>query len=408
MKLANLQHLDDAVRKKYLKLLYDFHDVLSLSEFEYGVCRAGMHRIPLYDEKSPIYTKQFPLSFAHQREVERQVLEWLRIGVIRPCESEHNSPIFCTKKSTPPGEPVKWRVVIDSRRLNQQTRPSNYRLPEISECLNRVGLKTPKYFSSIDLRSGFLQVPIDPKDQMKTAFHIINKGQFCFKVAAFGLQSMPCSFQRIMARIFNKQIAAGDVECYLDDLLAYATDEADMFRIHTEAFQNLIESGMLVNLAKCKFQVEKITYLGFEITPSGYSASPDKLKTITDVTLPSTLRSLRSYIGMLQFYRFSIRGFSQLIKPLSQLTSKAAGWSGGELPLEAKAAFRKTQDIMQKKPFLHYPDLNLRMHLFTDASLGTIGEKDGGLSAALVQYPNDDETKPPRAKGFASRSLQPF
>ena len=80
-----------------------------------------------------------------------------------------------------------------------------------------------------------------------------------------------------MARIFNKQIAAGDVECYLDDVLAYATTENDMFRILTEAFENLRESGMLVNLAKCNFHVQKITYLGFEITPEGYSICPDKI-----------------------------------------------------------------------------------------------------------------------------------
>ena len=408
LKLANLQHLEPAVREKYLKLLYDYHDVLSLSEFEYGVCTRGSHRIPLIDENAPIYQKQFPLSFEHQQEVLRQVREWLAIGVIRPCESETNNPIFCVKKHGPPGAPVKWRVVIDSRKLNLNTKVSNYRLPEISECLNRVGQKRPKFFSKIDLRSGFLQVPIVPEDQAKTAFHVINHGQFCFKVAAFGLQSMPCSFQRIMARIFNKQIAAGDIECYLDDVLAYATTENDMFRILTEAFQNLRESGMLVNLAKCNFHVKKITYLGFEITPEGYSICTDKIKAITNVILPQNLRSLRSYIGKLQFYRGSIKSFSQLIKPLTRLTSKAAGWVGGSLPADAVAAFRKTQEIMRTKRFLHYPDFNLRMHLFTDASPSTIGEKDGGLSASLVQYPNDDETQPPRAIGFVSRSLQPY
>ena len=137
--------------EKYLKLLYDYHDVLSLSEFEYGVCTRGSHRIPLIDENAPIYQKQFPLSFEHQQEVLRQVREWLAIGVIRPCESETNNPIFCVKKPGPPGAPVKWRVVIDSRKLNLNTKVSNYRLPEISECLNRVGQKRPKFFSKIDL-----------------------------------------------------------------------------------------------------------------------------------------------------------------------------------------------------------------------------------------------------------------
>ena len=126
---------------------------------------------------------------------------------------------------------------------------------------------------------------------------------------------MPCSFQRIMDRIFNKQISAGDVECYLDDLLAYAKDENDMFCIPTGAFQNLRESGMFVNLSKCKFH-------------EGYSACPEKVKAITNVTIPSTLRSVRSYIGMLQFYRDSIEKFSLLIRPLTRLMSKTAGWLG--------------------------------------------------------------------------------
>lgn len=412
-KQAKLDHLDSYFKEKYLKLLFKFNDILSLTEFEIGQTSAGQHAIPLTNEHSAIFSKQFPLSIEQRLELIRQVKEWKRLGVIRECESEFNSSMFCVKKkplTDDPNEPVRFRVVQDFRPLNAATRESNFRLPLISECLDHIARRKPKRFSSIDLRSGFWQVPLLESDQHKSAFWIPGMGQHCWTVAPQGLVSLPASFQRIMQRVFQKQIVKEDIEVYLDDILAFASDDDDMLRILEETFLNLRKAGLTINLKKCDFNVEKLVYLGFEVDKDGYRADPLKIAGITKVQLPRTLKGVRSFVGMLQFYRDTLPRFSQLIKPLTSLTSKMSNWSGGkDLPYEAKQAFFKAQKMMGRRPFLHHADMNLRFHLFVDGSLGQVKDQTtGGLSACLVQYPEDDETKPPRAIGFASRGLTSF
>jgi hypothetical protein len=157
-----------------------------------------------------------------------------------------------------------------------------------------------------------------------------------------------------MQRTFNKQIARNDLEVYLDDVLAYSKDHTEMLTTLDEALNNLTESGMKINLEKCQFGIEKLTYLGFELNKDGFKPDPIKSEGITKVNYPSTLKGIRSFLGMTNFYRLLIPKFSQLLKPLTRLTCKGA-WLGGDLPKDAKDAFEKCQKMFTSRPFLHYP-----------------------------------------------------
>ena len=412
-KSANLSHLPENIKDKYLEILLNNHQCISLDEFDIGRCNKGAHSIPLKPNCPPAYSKQFPLPIEHEKEIRRQVLEWLKIGIIRPCESEFNSSLFLvSKKPLPPqpGEigprPRAYRIVQDLRALNKSTLASNVRLPEIQECLDRVAKKKPEVFSALDLRSGYFQLPIETASQDKTAFTSLSLGQqFCFTVASQGLTSAPASFARTMQRIFTKQIARNDLEVYLDDVLAYSKTHGEMLKTLDEALKNLISSGMKLNLEKCQFGIDKLTYLGFELNKDGIKPDPAKAEGITKVVEPSTLKGVRSFLGMCNFYRLLIPKFNALVKPLINLTCKGA-WTGGALPPDAQAAFKKCQTIFATQPFLQYPDFNLDFHLFVDASLGQVEDpKGGGLAGCLVQYPNNDPTKPVRPIGYCSRSL---
>ena len=219
-KAANLDHLSEELRVKYLNMLYKNHTCISLTEFDLGRCTKGAHSIPTKSDHPPTYQMQFPLPVEHEKEIRRQVLEWLRIGIIRPCESEYNSSLFLVAKKQLPlkqGEvgprPKAYRIVQDLRALNKDTLASNVRLPEIHECLDRVAAKKPTVFSGLDLRSGYFQLPIQEESQEKTSFTCLSRGQqFCFKVTSQGLTSARASFARTMQRIFNKQIARNDLE----------------------------------------------------------------------------------------------------------------------------------------------------------------------------------------------------
>lgn len=405
--LARLDHLPPMIKVKYLSLLHSYHDTLSLDEFELSTCNQGAHCIPLRDENVAKYQPQFPLSYAHREEINRQVNMWYKLGLIRRCESEWNSPLFVVKKKALPGSnSIKYRVVMDLRQLNANTKESNVKIPLLSECLDQIGTKRPKFFSSFDLRSGFHQVELAKKDQHKTAFEVPGQGQYCWKVCAQGLAYMPASFTRIMNRCFKKLLDSKDILVYLDDLLAFATSHDEMLAILERILQTLRKVGLLLNIEKTILGASKLTYLGYEIDEFGYRPDPSKTVAIKNCSAPTTLKQIRCFLGMCQFYRNHFPRFSETIKPLSKLTGHKANWSGGTLPPDALAAFKKCKDMISTRPALCYPDLNLRMHLYCDGSLGELGDKNsGGLSATLVQYENDDITKPPRILGFANRTL---
>lgn len=404
---ANLHHLPPLLKAKYITTLYDFHDTLSLDEFELSKCSKGKHSIPLYDEGKAVYQPQFPLSFVHKQEIERQVKAWYKLGLIRKCESEWNSPLFVVKKkSLDSNSAARWRVVQDLRTLNLHTKPSNTRIPLLSDCMDRIALRKPTIFSSFDLKSGFYQVELSGKDQHKTAFEIPGQGQFCFKVAAQGLAYMPSSFQRIMERCFRKLIASNCLTVYLDDLLTYATSHDEMLEIIRQILTILRSSGLLLHLEKCSFGLPKLTYLGYEIDSYGFRPDPAKTEAITKCPPPTTLKGIRAFLGMLQFFRAHFPRFSETIKPLSKLTGHKAGWSGGTLPPDALKAFNKCKELISERPALSYADFNLDFYLYCDGSLGEVEKLDsGGLSAVLVQFPKNDQTKPPRILGFANRTL---
>ena len=316
---ANLNHLPPDLKVKYIELLYKYHMCISLDEFDLGSCNKGQHSIPTKPGHPPTYQKQFPLPYEHEKEIRRQVLEWLKIGIIRPCESEYNSSLFLVAKKSPPAKPGEgpkpkaFRIVQDLRALNKETLPSNVRLPEIHECLDRIADKKPTVFSSLDLRSGYFQLPIKKESQEKTAFTVVSLGQqFCFNVTSQGLTSAPASFARTMQRIFCKQVAKNELEVYLDDVLAYSKNHKEMLKTLEDAFKNLIESGMKINIDKCQFGIEKLTYLGFELDKNGYKPDPVKSEGITKVNEPSTLKAVRSFMGMANFYRLLIPKFAQL------------------------------------------------------------------------------------------------
>ena len=245
LKMANLDHLDSDLKVKYTKLLLKHHSCISIDEFDLGSCNKGAHSIPTKKDSPPTYQKQFPLPIEHSKEIKRQILEWLKIGIIRPCESEYNSSLFLVKKKSPPAQQgdtkpqqQKFRVVQDLRALNKDTLQSNVRLPEIHECLDRIAGKKPTVFSSLDLRSGYYQLPISQESQEKTAFTCPNTGQqYCFNVTSQGLTSAPASFARVMKRIFSKQVSRNDLEVYLDDILAYSKDHSEMLKTLDKALQ---------------------------------------------------------------------------------------------------------------------------------------------------------------------------
>ena len=140
-----------------------------------------------------VYVKQFKIPDAHRQEVEKHVLEWLKLGVIQPARSRYNSPIFAVMKKD-----GNVRLVQDFRALNNQSYTDKYSMKDVSECIGKIGQSGSTIFSTIDLTAGFWQMILHPRARPYTAFTVPGMGQFQWVTSPMGLLGCPASFQRLM------------------------------------------------------------------------------------------------------------------------------------------------------------------------------------------------------------------
>ncbi len=379
---ANVNHLEGDEKEALLELLLKNHDVISEDEFDLGNCQTLTHKLHL-KQNHPVYNKQFPIPSAHFDEVNRFVDSWLKLGLVKPINSEFNSPVFLVPKKSNDGT-VRWRCVCDFRGINEVCFPSSYRLPLLTECLERIGKAEAKFFSSIDLRSGFHQLPLHSESQHLTSFTIPGRGQFCWTRAPMGLRNVPLSFMRLMDIVF-RNFAPNKLVCYIDDLLLMSQGIEDTIQTLQNTFDRLRAHGLKINLNKSFWHTTKLDYLGVEITPDGYRPGESKTAAVEKAPPPTSTKMIRSFTGLCNFFRGSICNYSKIAAPLTALTRKDSGWTGGELPAKAKEAFFTLKKLLCSRPILAFPKSEGKYHLFVDAALGNDKGEEGGLGAILMQ-----------------------
>jgi predicted aspartyl protease len=207
------QHQTRPWAEKYEKLLVEFHDVISDDKHDLGRTDTMEHPVDTR-HSDPAYTKQFPIPAAHMDLIKENLRQWLKLGLIEPANSPWNSPIFCVRKKEGHG----LRVVLDYRRVNMATIPERYSIRTVEDCIAEVGKNRSTVFSSLDLTSGFWQVPMRMDDKHLTAFTIPGTGSFQWIVCPMGLTGAPATFARLMDAVMaNLQ----GVITYIDDVLVH-------------------------------------------------------------------------------------------------------------------------------------------------------------------------------------------
>lgn len=389
-----MKALGPEIGAKYLEVILENHDVFSKDKSDLGRTSVMEHKIDLRD-KEPSYNKQFRIPEEHRSILIEHLHAWLKLGVVSPCRSHWNSPIFLVPKKD-----GTMRPVLDFREVNKKTIVDKYSAREVSDCIDEIGRCGSKIFSSLDLTAGFWQLPLEEESRPYTAFTIPGMGSFAWNCTPMGLLGSPATFGRMMEFIMRFLL----VIAYQDDLLVHAKTHAEQLETLKKCFARLRANGLKLNAKKCAFGQPEIPYLGYTLTPEGVLPGKDKTKAIRDSRPPRTLRQVREFTGLCNYFRASIKGFAQLAAPLNRLLTKEAGWKGGELPEEAAAAYQALKDALTEAPVLAYPNPKLDYHLVVDASLGLQGAP-GGLGASLMQI---DEKGVPHAVGFASRGLSRF
>lgn len=365
IKVLDLNHLGEDERTNILEIVNEFSYQFHLSTDRLGSSNVTQHIIVTTDE-IPINTKQYRFPQIHKSEIETQVNSLLNSNIIQASASPYNSPVWIVpKKSNSSGEP-RWRMVIDYRKLNDKTVGDAYPLPNITEILDQLG--GAKYFSTLDLASGFHQIPVDPISKAKTAFSTPH-GHYEFNRMPFGLKNAPATFQRVMDLVLSG-LQGIELFVYMDDIVIYADSLEEHARKLRTLLARLQNSGLTLQPEKCRFLQREISYLGHVITREGVKPDPGKIRAVKQFPVPKTKKNIKQFLGLVGYYRRFILNMAKIAKPLTKLLKQDIPfcWTSG-----AQVAFETLRDIICLEPLLQFPNFSQPFLVTTDASNFAVG-----------------------------------
>ena len=382
--------LTEAEEQKLLVILRKYKEAIAwsiedLKGISPSIC---MHKILLEDNAKTSIEHQRRLNLVMKEVVRKEVLKWLNAGFIyATSDSSWVSPIHVVPKKggftiirneknelIPTRTVTGWRVCIDYRKLNTATRKDHFPLPFIDQMLDM--LEGHPHFCFFDGYSGYNQIAIAPQE--KTTF-TCPFGTFAFRRIPFGLCNAPGTFQRCMMSIFS-DLAEEVMEIFMGDFTVYGSSFEQCLHNLGTVLQRCKDKNLALNREKkCHFMVTKGIVLEHMISAAGLEVDQTKVSIIRDLTPPTTVKGIRSFLGHAGFYRRFIRDFSKITRPLCRLLEKDTKFHFDE---SCHKAFKEIKFILVEAPIMAKQDWNREFEIMCDASdfsmgavLGQIDEK---------------------------------
>jgi transposase InsO family protein len=366
----------------------EYHDLLAVFE-DKGVDSLPPKRsfdleIQLKDpDQLPPFLKIYRLSQSEEILLKKWIDENVAKGLIRPSKSPVAAPIFFVPKKDGGKRPC-----IDYRILNKNTVTDAQPMPLISEIFGRLG--KAKFFTTLDLKGAYNLIRMKEGSEWLAAFRC-QFGLFEPLVVQFGLTNAPAVFQRFVNSLFYDMLDTS-VVVYLDDILIFSDDLEIHITQVRQVLKRLINNNLVCKLSKCKFHRQEVMFLGHILTADGIKMDPEKQKGILEYPAPQNLKQVRSIVGMANYYRKFIPNFSELVRPLTELTKKNHEFVWSK---ECIKAFEDLKKIICSDLVLAHPQSDKEFSLYTDAS-------DFALGAVLTQVDVKGDFRPVE---FFSRKL---
>ncbi|KAD0514134.1 hypothetical protein E3N88_44144 [Mikania micrantha] len=308
--------------------------------------------IDLIPGSEPISKAPYRMAPLELKELKEQLQELLELGFIRPSVSPWGAPVLFVKKKD-----GSMRLCIDYRELNKITIRNRYPLPRIDDLFDQ--LQGAKFFSKIDLRSGYHQLKIRDQDVSKTSFRS-RYGHYEFLVMPFGLTNAPAVFMDLMNRVFHDYLDRF-VIVFIDDILVFSKSK-DEHEDHLRTFlETLRKKKLYAKFSKCEFWLEQVAFLGHVVSTEGLAG----------------------------YYRRFVEGFSILALTLTQLMRKGVKFIWND---EREECFEELKTRLVSAPILTLPSGSGGYQIYSDAS-------KKGLGCVLMQHG--------KVIAYASRQLKP-
>ncbi|CAF4146871.1 unnamed protein product, partial [Rotaria sp. Silwood2] len=359
-----ITHIKHQQQSTELKTLLNKHSSL-FDTSKTTIAETSTPHVICTGDNPPTTSRPYPQTIDKQNATFDIIQQMLKQKQIRASHSQYSAPVLLIKKRD-----GSYRFIVDYRKLNNITIQDNYPLPNLEQAIQMVG--GHKYYTKLDLRSGYFQIPIREEDKPKTAFITIH-GLYEFNVLAQGLKNSPPSFQRIMSNLLLpcKKFCL----VYLDDILIYS----DSFVQHMDHLNQVLailnKHKFQLNPQKCELAKMTIDYLGHTISIQCIKPLQERIEKILAIPQPTTLNQANAFIGAIGWYRKFIKDYAKLAAPIlavTNLTKQNKYKFKWDTP--QREAFTQLKTAITSEPlFLTYPDPNAPLMLATDASDYCIG-----------------------------------